>query len=138
VDAGGAVDPAIAVMTRVDIDLLVMARATRENRQGHKTGQYEGNRFVTEELGGDPKFFSLVPCPSESHPLTEFQLRPVDDGERRTITQTVPEPPMPGGGLPPRSFMILLLAGGEEEDQGKSPSKRSATHGRDLVRTPTR
>ena len=55
-----------------------------------------------------------------------------------TITQTVPEPPSPTGGLPSQWFLILLLAGGEEEDQGKNPSKRSATHGRDLVRTPTR
>ena len=95
-----------------------MARVTREKRPGHETGQYKGNRVVTQELARDAKFFSLVPCPSESHPLAGFYLHPagvVKSARLCTITQTVPEPPTPGGGLPSRWFMILLLAGGEEE-----------------------
>ena len=117
-----------------------MARVTRENRQVTKLLNTKETVSLPKSWPAMQSFSVLFHARREVIRSRDFNFtRPVmvKGARLRTTTQTVPEPPTPGGGLPSQWFLILLLAGGEEEDQGKSPSKRSVTHGRNLVRAPT-
>ena len=117
-----------------------MARITRENQQVTKLLNTKETVSLPKSWPATQSFSVLFRARREVTRSQDFNCaRPVmvKGARLRKITQTVPEPPTPGGGLPSRWFLILLLAGGEEEDQGKSPSKRSVTHGRNLVRAPT-